>query len=84
MKTKLTAAAIILAVLIFAGWTLRPAAQVWEYKVVTLKDNNQPEKSQAAISALGSEGWELVSVTRGSYNGSTFDSAAYYFERSKQ
>jgi len=83
MKIRLTLA-LILCVLVVAGWTLaRPASQAWEYKIVYLKDSNRPEKSQDAIAALGSEGWELVSVERESVNGTSYDGAAFYFKRQK-
>jgi hypothetical protein len=83
-----TYAAILCGLLLtftLVGWTMsRPAAQRWEYRIIYLKDGNRPDKSQDTINALGSEGWELISVERELVSGSSYDGAAFYFKRQKQ
>jgi hypothetical protein len=87
MKLNRLTLAVVLCLLLLsvAGWTMsRPATQQWEYRIVYLKDGNRPDKKQDEVNALGSQGWELVSVERGSYSGSSFDSVSLFFKRQKQ
>ena len=64
------------------------AMQKWEYQVIKVAakgtiDSNFDEMGDNKLNALGSQGWELVSVTVAARGGGMSVFAYYYFKRPK-
>jgi hypothetical protein len=77
MKTKITYAALALcALLVLLGFTYRQSAPRWEYKIDSPRIT-EDKLDANYLSALGSDGWELVSVERDGR------SRTYFFKRPK-
>ena len=55
---RLMRALLILAALLTIGFTYRPKALIFEYKIETDADEKR-------LNQLGAEGWELVALDRG-------------------
>jgi hypothetical protein len=73
MKHKtLAIVALLVAVLLVVGFTMRPAPAQWEYQVLALK------MTDASLNLIGSNGWELIAVHTDE-SGQT----RFYFKRAK-
>ena len=51
---------------------------LWEYRIMSLPTQKEPNEAQEALNSLGDNGWELVSVYPNR------DSVNYLFRKPKQ
>lgn len=77
MRNKLTAAALLLVLMLALSAFLYQSSQRWEYMVTTEPDTNDKPVSDQ-LKFAGGAGWELVAVESGP-KGRT-----YFFKRPKQ
>lgn len=59
MKNRILLAALIVVSLFCAAFLYRPASPRWEYKI-------EKDADEKRLNQLGAEGWELVTLDRGS------------------
>ena len=57
--------------------------QPWEYKVINIRSENYRLDPNAAVelTELGSQGWELVSITSVNFKSGATDNIAMVFKR---
>ena len=51
---------------------------LWEYRIMSLPTQKEPQEAQEALNSLGDSGWELV------FAYPTRDAVNYVFKKSKQ